>query len=41
MLAKNQLKIYEISHQLGYDDAFYFSKVFKKSVGVSPGKYRN
>lgn len=39
MLAKNQLKIYEISHQLGYDDAFYFSKVFKKIVGCSPREY--
>ena len=31
------LKVYEISDKVGFDSAFYFSKVFKKLEGVSPG----
>lgn len=29
-----------ISQQVGYDDALYFSKLFKKSKGISPSTYR-
>lgn len=29
-------KIYEISEALGYENAFYFSRVFKKVTGLSP-----
>lgn len=29
-----------ISNELGYTDEFYFSRVFKKQVGVSPKMYR-
>ncbi len=35
------LKIYEISYQLGYKDINYFSKQFKKIYGLSPTEYRN
>lgn len=30
----------EIASELGFDDEFYFSRYFKKSVGCSPKKYR-
>lgn len=30
----------EISAALGYEDEFYFSRLFKKKVGVSPDTYR-
>lgn len=30
----------EISATLGYQDEFYFSRLFKKKVGCSPGTYR-
>jgi len=30
----------EIAYNLGYKDEFYFSRVFKKQVGVSPKLYR-
>lgn len=34
-------KIYEISSQIGFDDAHYFSAKFKKVTGVSPTEYRD
>ncbi|WP_347218896.1 helix-turn-helix domain-containing protein [Chryseobacterium sp.] len=32
--------IKEIASELGFDDEFYFSRYFKKSVGCSPKQYR-
>lgn len=31
----------DISRQLGYDDAYYFSRLFKKVMGKSPSDYRH
>lgn len=39
MLSNNKIKIYEVADQLGFENAFYFSKVFKKVVGLSPKEY--
>ena len=39
LMATTNLKVYEISERLGYESAFYFSKVFKKVEGVSPREY--
>lgn len=39
LMASTDLKIYEISERLGFESAFYFSKVFKKMEGVSPRTY--
>ena len=39
LMASTDLKIYEISERLGFESAFYFSKVFKKIEGVSPRVY--
>ena len=33
--------IYEVAQRLGYKDQYYFSRVFKKVVGVSPKNYKN
>lgn len=41
LLKDGNLKIYEIADQLGFESAFYFSKVFKKVTGVSPKDFRN
>lgn len=41
LLRNTGLKVYEISDQLGFESAFYFSKVFKKATGFSPKDYRN
>lgn len=34
------LSIFEISEQVGYEDANYFSRIFKKKTGISPNAYR-
>lgn len=39
MMASTDMKIYEISNAVGFESAFYFSKVFKKLEGVSPREY--
>ena len=39
LMASTDLKIYEISDKVGFESAFYFSKVFKKLEGVSPREY--
>ena len=32
-------KIYEIAEKLGFESAYYFSKVFNKVEGCSPREY--
>ena len=39
LMAATDLKIYEVSSRVGFDSAFYFSKVFKKLEGASPREY--
>ena len=42
--AKHLLKsnsVGDVAAMLGYDDVFYFSRVFKKHVGAAPITYRN
>ncbi len=34
------LKMYEISYNVGYDSAAYFSAAFKKIMGLSPSEYK-
>lgn len=41
MLKTTDLYIYEVAHKMGYTDQYYFSRIFKKVVGVSPREYRN
>jgi two-component system response regulator YesN len=41
LLKDLQIKGYEIGEMVGYKDPAYFSKVFKKVVGVSPNEYRS
>lgn len=41
LMDETTLKVYEISDMLGFESAFYFSKVFKKIEGVAPSEYIN
>lgn len=36
LLLEEGLKVYEVADRLGFESAFYFSKVFKKVEGMSP-----
>ena len=41
LLKDLNLKMYEISSLVGYEDSNYFSRIFKKTVGISPVEFRN
>lgn len=40
LLKSTHLKTYEIADEVGYEDAHYFSLIFKKGTGTSPTEYR-
>lgn len=40
LLRNPRFKLYHISKQVGYEDANYFAKIFKKQTGVTPSEYR-
>ena len=39
-LTQTNLKVKEISRKLGYDDPYYFSRIFTKQIGLSPAHFR-
>jgi AraC-like DNA-binding protein len=40
LLEFSDLKIRDIAYQLGYEDAFYFSRVFSRVMEISPAKFK-
>jgi AraC-like DNA-binding protein len=40
LLLDDSVSLVDVTQLVGFDDQSYFTKVFKKIVGVSPGKYR-
>lgn len=40
LLNQTDLRVGEIARELGYDDPYYFSRIFKKIQGCSPAHYR-
>ena len=41
LLRDTNISIQEVSYSVGIDDPLYFSKTFRKLVGLSPRDYRN
>ena len=41
LMDQTDLMVYEIAFRVGFEDQHYFSKTFKKYVGVSPSDYRS
>jgi transcriptional regulator GlxA family with amidase domain len=40
LIVTTQMTFSEISTQTGFENVFYFSKIFKKVTGMSPGNYK-
>lgn len=40
LLLNEELSLIDVSYLVGFSDQSYFSKVFKRVVGVTPGRYR-
>ncbi|MFP4283143.1 MAG: helix-turn-helix transcriptional regulator, partial [Opitutales bacterium] len=40
LLSQTRLAIREVGDEVGYDDPFYFSRTFRRVMGVSPSAYR-
>lgn len=40
LLQDGKHMVYEVSHMLGYDNAYYFTKVFKRYMGMTPTEYQ-
>jgi two-component system response regulator YesN len=41
LLKDNTISVKEISQLIGYNNADYFTRVFKRSEGLTPTEYRN
>ena len=40
LMETTDLKMYEISDRVGYNNVEHFSRMFKKHFGISPGDYK-
>ena len=40
LLRTTDMKSSQIAHETGYNDAHYFSYIFKKNIGMTPSEYR-
>ncbi|OAB36047.1 AraC family transcriptional regulator [Paenibacillus glacialis] len=41
LLLTTDASLQEIARNVGYPDLFYFNRLFKKYMGIAPGKFRN
>ena len=35
------MMVKDVANRLGYDDPLYFSRLFKRTIGISPAEYRS
>lgn len=40
LLKRSNLSVAEVAFKTGFDDPYYFSRIFKKTIGISPVAYR-
>lgn len=40
LLLQTNLTVQEVSYKIGYEDPFYFSRIFKKNTGFAPSIYK-
>ena len=40
LLRATDLSVYEIAERCGYKDYFYFARLFKRTLGITPSQYR-
>lgn len=40
MIRENKHKIYEICYQLGYENPYYFTRTFRRHIGMTPSEYQ-
>ena len=40
LLEATEMRSLQISQEIGYNDSHYFSYLFKKNTGMTPGEYR-
>ena len=40
LLAETRLPVHEVASSVGFEDPLYFSRIFKKHIGIPPGQYR-
>lgn len=40
ILRSTDLRVYEAAQRVGYQDPYYFSRIFRKVVGISPREYQ-
>ena len=40
LLLESNMSLLEIANTVGYDNLYYFERVFKKKFGIPPGKFR-
>lgn len=40
LIRQGQYRIYEISYMLGFENAYYFTRVFKRYLGMTPTEYQ-
>ena len=40
ILGREEASIEETAHRVGYEDAYYFSRLFRNHIGVAPSRFR-